>query len=186
MRPHPRVSIAGTAARAIRNGPTTLVSMTSRHVSAGVSQKLVGFVMKSSLTYFIPRPALLTNMSSRPKRSSAVLLRLRTVRPSSGALVAQTAVIASTSADQALSDYLPLQRRRRAWARASLRNRHHGLINHDWKTRRNNLHSFCGDDLYGLGRRRDLADFSLFDRPSIDHFVARLRLKPPASILLLG
>ena len=51
---------------AIRNGPLTLVSITIRHTSASVSQKRVGSVRNRSLTYFIPRPALLTRMSSRP------------------------------------------------------------------------------------------------------------------------
>src|SRR6202167_5980905 len=83
MRPQPAANIGGTAARAIRNGPTTLVSITIRQVSGAVSQKRVGAVMKCSLTFFIPRPALFTRTSRWPNRSSAVA----TIRLQSSSLV---------------------------------------------------------------------------------------------------
>ena len=67
-RPQPRSSIPGTTARAMKNGPFTLVAITISHVSALVSQKLVGSVMKRSETKRIPRPALLTRMSTGPRR----------------------------------------------------------------------------------------------------------------------
>ena len=68
MRPHPAFSIGGAAARAIRNGPLTLASMTMRQIRGSVSQNRVGSVRKRSLTYFMPRPALLISTSSLPKR----------------------------------------------------------------------------------------------------------------------
>ena len=70
MRPHRASIMDGAAARAIRNGPTTLVSITIRKIAGATSQKRVGTVRKVSLTYFIPRPALLTRTSSRPKRGT--------------------------------------------------------------------------------------------------------------------
>ncbi len=70
MRPQPAFIIGDAAARAMKKGPLTLVSMISRQVSGSVSQKHVGSVRKFSLTYFMPRPALLTRMSSFPKRRS--------------------------------------------------------------------------------------------------------------------
>ena len=71
MRPHPASIMGGTAARAIRYGPTTFVSITVRQAFGATVQKRVGTVMNVSLTVFIPRPALLTRTSSRPKRSNA-------------------------------------------------------------------------------------------------------------------
>ena len=83
MRPQPAASIGGTAARAIRNGPTILVSITMRQTSGAASQNRVGSVMNCSLTYFMRRPALLTRTSRRPKRSSAAA----TIRSQSSSLV---------------------------------------------------------------------------------------------------
>ncbi len=75
MRPQPTPLIAGTAARAIRNVPLTFVSTSSRHVSGEISQKRVGSVMNASFTYFMPRAALFTRMSRRPKRWMAASTR---------------------------------------------------------------------------------------------------------------
>ena len=52
----------------MKNGPFTLVAITICHVSGLVSQNLDGSVMKRSETKRIPRPALLTRMSTRPSR----------------------------------------------------------------------------------------------------------------------
>src|SRR6476646_6768278 len=52
IRPQRPRSIGRTAARAIRNGPLMLVSITERQADASASQKRVGSVMKLLLIYF--------------------------------------------------------------------------------------------------------------------------------------
>jgi hypothetical protein len=63
----------------MRNGPLTLVSITMRQVAGSTSQNRVGSAMKRSLTYFMPRPALFTSTSSRPKRVFAEPPTLRSI-----------------------------------------------------------------------------------------------------------
>jgi hypothetical protein len=71
IRPQRARIISTTAHLAMKNGPLTLVSTISRHVSGDISQKRVGCVRNESLTYFMPRPALFTRMSRRPNRVTA-------------------------------------------------------------------------------------------------------------------
>src|SRR3981081_4330599 len=66
IRPQRWLNIRGTAALAIKNVPLTLVSIIICQAVGFVSQNGVGSVMKRSLMYFIPRPALLTSTSRRP------------------------------------------------------------------------------------------------------------------------
>ena len=67
MLPRPAASMCGTTARDIRNTPTVLVSITIRHASGSASQNGSGSVMNRSLTNRIPRAALLTSTSMRPR-----------------------------------------------------------------------------------------------------------------------
>ena len=99
MRPRPEAMRAGTAARAIRNGPLTLVSTMSRQTAGPTSQNRVGVVRKSSLTRRMPRPALLTRTSSRPKRATAT--STAAAQSSSRVTSARTGTIASSEASAA-------------------------------------------------------------------------------------